>query len=480
MTANVWNPGQGAIPVAQSKQTMLSQVFTAVANQQLFNLTAFNYEPSTSSLIVAINGAVQRPTVDVAETSSSSFTVDTPLKAGDLVLALGFVGVTATDASLTAIANTTKGYRDNALTYSQNSANSATAASNSATAASTSETNANTAKTDAQTAAANANASYNNTVSQSASALNRFRNKLINGDFQLDQRYAGTVTVTSNSAFFADKWKSQTIGSTLSSQRLGLPVALLSDTNGELSVYSRHVVTSVAAVGNIARIMQGIENVRTFAGKTITVSFLARCDVAGSISVECAQVFGTGGSPSAAVVGLGTKIAIGTGTFQKYSASFAIPSLAGKTLGANGDHYLEFSLWLDAGANFNNRTQTLGQQNISLDITDIQIEAGTVATEFERRLFAQEQMLAQRYFQRFTNCKSWGYTTAGNAYGWTFPLIVPMRASPSVAFSNITYVNASGLTAEQITFNTVSMYYLITTAAAANAIFNVEFNADYV
>jgi hypothetical protein len=43
---------------------------------------------------------------------------------------------------------------------------------------------------------------------------------------------------------------------------------------------------------------QNIEDVRTFAGQQITVSFWAKADAAKPIAVEFIQKFGFGGSPS--------------------------------------------------------------------------------------------------------------------------------------------------------------------------------------
>ena len=48
------------------------------------------------------------------------------------------------------------------------------------------------------------------------------------------------------------------------------------------------------------------------------------------------------------------------------------------------------STWLTAGAS-------------TFDITGIQLEVGSVATDFEHRLIAQELLLCQRYYQRFTS-----------------------------------------------------------------------------
>jgi hypothetical protein len=97
----------------------------------------------------------------------------------------------------------------------------------------------------------------------------------------------------------------------------------------------------------------------------------------------------------------------------------------------------------------NARTDSLGQQSGTFDIAQVQVEAGPVATSFERRPIGTELSLCQRYF-----CKSYGpdvapgtvtsdgvtgmvvhATSSYPGFGTTrFP--VTMRATPSVTTYN--------------------------------------------
>lgn len=78
-------------------------------------------------------------------------------------------------------------------------------------------------------------------------------------------------------------------------------------------------------------------------------------------------------------------------------------------------------------------------------ITGVKLEIGAVATPFNRQSMADALAACERYYQPFINLMMYHYATAGvNVYNsWAYR--TAMRATPTVAFSNINYSNASGL-----------------------------------
>jgi hypothetical protein len=222
-----------------------------------------------------------------------------------------------------------------------------------------------------------------------------FRNAIINGNFDVWQR----GTSFSASAFAADRWLNGYVGSSAVMSRQAFTLGQ-TDVPGEPRFFSRAVVTSVAGASNYSIMLQRIEGVRTFAGQTVTISFWAKADAARSIAVELAQWFGTGGSPSAMVTGIGaTKFTIGT-AWQQISLTVNVPSIAGKTLGTAGDDYLALNIWFDGGSSFNARNGTLGQQSGTFDIARVQVEPGGFRTPFELRPLGTELALCQRYYEK--------------------------------------------------------------------------------
>jgi hypothetical protein len=269
-----------------------------------------------------------------------------------------------------------------------------------------------------------------------------FRNRIINGDFDIWQR----GTSFTGSEYTADRWINTRVGTTHTASRQGFAPGENSVAN-EPTYYCRTIVTSVAGASNLSYLEQRIEDVRTFAGQQVTISLWARVDATKNISVELEQVFGTGGSTSASVQGIGvTKVSIGT-SWQKVTVTATVPSISGKTLGSNNDHHLKLGIWFDAGSDFNSRTDSLGQQSgtFTYDIAQVQIEPGPVATPFEQRPIGTELALCQRYFYRVadTNITLAPPATAdANSFGFvTFP--VTMRAHPT---TNIGSAGAGGVT----------------------------------
>jgi hypothetical protein len=255
------------------------------------------------------------------------------------------------------------------------------------------------------------------------SPFQSFRNKIINGNFDIWQR--GTSTSTSN-AYCADRFFTDVTGCTFTTSRQSFTLGQ-TDVPNEPTYYHRTVVTSVAGASNYCLIGQPIESVRTLANNTVTVSFWAKADASKNIAMEFLQNFGTGGSPSANVNTIGVTTCALTTTWTKFIIPVAIPSISGKTIGTNNNDYLAVYFWLNAGSTFNARTNSLGQASGTYEFSQLQIEKGTVATPFEMRPMAIELPLCQRYYIKTS--LTFAYN-AGTYVSLTFP--VTMRATPSM------------------------------------------------
>jgi hypothetical protein len=294
----------------------------------------------------------------------------------------------------------------------------------------------------------------------SAPQYTGFRNAIINGNYDIWQR-GTSVTGAANDQYVADRWYTSRAGSTVNVTRQAFTTGQ-SDVPNEPSYFHRSAVTSVAGAGNNAALSQRIEDVRTFAGQNITISFYAKADAARPISVDLFQSFGSGGSPSSGVFLSPTKTTLST-SWQKITVTAAVPSISGKTIGSDNNSRLTLSIWLDAGSNFNSRTDTLGQQSGTFDIAQVQIEQGSVATPFEARPIGTELALCQRYFE-IADVTIQSPAAQTMAFPCTFA--VAKRANPTMATISVgADVNVTSATFTNLKQSSVSLQLLVSAAA---------------
>ena len=327
------------------------------------------------------------------------------------------------------------------------------------------------------------------------------KNAIINGNFDIWQR-ATSQTVSQYGS--ADRWRHSLSGSTQAVSRQAFTLGQ-TDVPNNPKYYSRTVVSSVAGAGSLIIMNQRIEGVRTFAGTTVTLSFWAKADASKNIAIEFYQNFGTGGSPSTAVSGIGITTVALTTSWVKHTVSVAIPSISGKTLGTNGNDFLQPQIWLDAGSAYNARSNSLGQQSGTFEFSQVQMEAGSVATTFEPRSVGEELALCQRYFQKnynqnafagtaitqFTNQSSHGRANTG-IIGSVSVFPVTMRGSPSLVVYdkagtsnrcaiyavNGTQVNGMTIQQQRATDNSVMVRVISVAGGAAGISYMYTVNAE--
>jgi hypothetical protein len=214
-----------------------------------------------------------------------------------------------------------------------------------------------------------------------------------------------------------------------------------------------------------------LEDVTTLAGKTVTLSWYAKHNSNASLRVAVAQDFDTTNGGSASVLAMDATFSYTT-SWNRYSTTFTMPSVAGKTIATDNFIYIAF--------------YNLSANNSILDITGVQLEEGSVATPFRRNSPSIQAELAacQRYFYNSgLSYSGYGfkyYGGGGNALNDSgyFPSV--MRITPSVTVSGtITYTNCSALAYSINNTNFVGRV-TVTAAGSYRAIgYNLLFDADY-
>lgn len=273
------------------------------------------------------------------------------------------------------------------------------------------------------------------------------KNRIINGDMRIDQRNAGGSITPTDGSYNLDRWTtwlSQTSKITLQ-QNQGSVTPPTGFTN-YLGITSSSAYT--VGVGEVFAVRQHIEgyNIADLAwgtanAKTITLSFWVRSSLTGTF----------GG-------------ALGNSDFSKtYPFSYTISSantweqktvtVAGPTDGTwntTNSQGITVVFSLGSGANVSGTagtwsgnyyvsstgaTSVVGTNAATWRITGVQLEIGSSATPFERRMYGTELSLCQRYFQRLGSAV--GMASASNFITGAIQFFTPMRTTPTVSTSNL-------------------------------------------
>jgi len=313
-------------------------------------------------------------------------------------------------------------------------------------------------RTNAILDAAGGNTATINTVPLRPGVLDP-ENRIINGAFDFWQR--GTSFTTG--VYGADRWINDLSGGTVTMSRQAFTVG---DTLGSSNptYFLRQTVSGQSGVNDRAIVSQPIEGVRSYAGQTITVlGWARRSSGSGNVTIEPLQFFGTGGSPSSDTLITPQTVTLTT-SFAPFALTFSVPSIAGKTLGTNGNDSLVLNFWTSAGSNRNARSNSLGLQTIGVDLWGVHIKVGTHTTAatdlYKQPELGPELARCQRYYQLIASTAG---VLAGRASGTTgaiygVPLTVPMRGNPSANNPTMIFYGATAFGTSSGGTNTLVAY----------------------
>lgn len=225
------------------------------------------------------------------------------------------------------------------------------------------------------------------------------KNKIINGDFGIWQR--GT-SFTGSSGFTSDRWSiaGGESGSVVSRQTF-------TPASAPVSGYEGTFYLDFAKNGTTANAMfleQKMEDVRLFAGQTITISFWMKGSSSFTNEPLFRQNFGSGGSSEVYTTTSTNSV---TTSWARYSVTVAVPSISGKTIGTSSF----LGIW---------PIRYTGTSNITVSIWGVQVEAGSSATTFQTATGSVQGELAacQRYLPAISGASNsilgYAYSTTGS------------------------------------------------------------------
>jgi len=269
-------------------------------------------------------------------------------------------------------------------------------------------------------------------------ALSGARNRIINGDMRIDQRNAGAaLTVNSTTQKYpVDRFycENSTSGVFTIQQSAAAPTGFNNSVVATVTTASGSLTgTQYAAIAHqIEGFNAGDLDLGTANAKTFTLSFWVRSSVTGT--------YGGSFRNSADNRCYPFTYAISTAnTWEQKSIS-----VAGDTTGTwvtnNG---IGLKVWFSFGAgptwsgtagawagslliSATGATNLLATNGATFYITGVQLEAGSVATPFERRSYGQELALCQRYF-----CKTYDTNTAPGTVSYNGTVVGMANGNPN-------------------------------------------------
>jgi hypothetical protein len=281
------------------------------------------------------------------------------------------------------------------------------------------------------------------------------KNRIINGNMVIDQRNAGasvTINTTSN-IYSLDRWNSSgaiSDGVFTIQQSTEAPAGFTNSskitvTTADASIGSSqsYLFSQFIEGNNIADLGFGTAN-----AKTITVSFWVRSSLTGTFGGALNNSANDRNYPftysiSAADTWEYKTITIAGDTSGTWLTDTSRGIGLRFQIGMGSDRIATAGSWTGTSSIFGaiGATNIIETLNATWQVTGVQLEAGSSATEFEHRQYGTELSLCQRYYEfggTANTVQFSGNVTSANNYFTTIYLAVPKRTAPTIVNTSVT------------------------------------------
>ena len=284
------------------------------------------------------------------------------------------------------------------------------------------------------------------------------KNRIINGDMRIDQRNAGASVTPTDSSYGLDRWKWElSPASKITAQQNAGSVTPPSGFSNYLGITSSSAYTITSA--NYFDVYQNIEGFNTSdlmfgtaSAKTITISAWVYSSLTGTFGGSLVNSAGNRSYVFSYTINTAN-------TWQQISVTIA-GDTTGTWIGATNGTGLAVHFSFGMGSNYTTtagswaaglylaptgQTSVVGTNGATFYITGVQLEIGTSATPFERRMYTTELQLCQRYCPMIgpvvaDSFSAVGYTLSTTQGRVVFQFPVTARTAPT----GITVTNATG------------------------------------
>ena len=239
------------------------------------------------------------------------------------------------------------------------------------------------------------------------------KNLIINGGFDVWQRGDNTTNSNANgygAYLAADRWGAYYTGTKLEKKEYTIDNQL------------KHAMRITSTTGNSAYAYQSIESGSALSNQTLTYSYWARANRAGTISGNNTfRYVGVDGANMASnVAGLLNSHHVDTG-WRKITKTI---TLINDSYGTSFDRHLFFLIALN---------DTLIDD--WLEVAEVQLELGSAATDFEHRSYGEELALCQRFYQIVGASNRFKAAGSSEIYTNTVNYFTEMRTTPTATKS---------------------------------------------
>jgi hypothetical protein len=275
-----------------------------------------------------------------------------------------------------------------------------------------------------------------------------FKNRIINGAMTIDQRNAGAATANTISGYVIDRWQviQSTTGKLIAQQNAGSVTPPVGFTNyfgvTSQSAYSVgvtdfYLMRQIIEGFNVADLGWGTAN-----AKTVTISFWVRSSLTGAFGLTVSNYPGNRYYPSTYTILVADTWEYKTVTIPGDTSGTWLTNNTGGpnidfAMGVGSTYSGTVNTW--GGGSFifaaTGSTSVVGTNGATFYITGVQLEIGTSATPFERRLYNQELDNCKRYYQAYGNLEGTGIGQNTTAAIFYYSLSPTMRSAPTTTFT---------------------------------------------
>lgn len=273
-----------------------------------------------------------------------------------------------------------------------------------------------------------------NTSDDVYEVIGRNRNLLINGDFRVSQRGVFTSPASVNVEYRLDRWKNIYVSGTHTFVH-NLDQQINANINGYTRTLTANTLRFDTSAAGLFAMSQNIEDFKSARGRQVILSLLYKCNADSAINIY-------------------------DGATQTH---YKLPNTSGAWAWISSAPFQVSASATELRVELYTYPNT-PQAGSYIELTQAQLEFGSVATPFEYRPLSVELQMCQRYFYKESGNNTpyvWfalGFAASSSNIQAFAKYPVRMRASPSISFSAANTFLMDGVNA--LTPSSVSANYV--------------------